>query len=736
MSRRPSRSRTTIATAAAVAAALMVPAGGGANASPGAPPGASPDTVDVSGTVVVLAGEDGNPDRYSLLLPSGRTVALADGFTAKPLSHFSGTVAAPGVGNGRVLTGSLRSRTLGRAASTGTPLEVVDARVSTPSAPAPAPTPHNTYVAKVTNFGAIGLTDQQILDGVSASQQYWVRESSGLIPTWTTAAGVAPVVAGAGSPTDCGLTNNGASFSPIADNVGAQAFPGVDFSGGSPNHLVIVVPDGCGGTEASGRGRLGTSFANGGPVIIEANPTTVFGPILQHEFGHNVGLQHANNTAVEYGDLFEVMGISVTGRNSPVLGTVYRLEQGILAAGEAVAEPASGSAYTLAPRSATTGQRSVYFINPDDGKRYFVDYRDGSGADAGTCYSLPDTCNFTSQRYQQAYRPGLVIEREDARSGAFVVPVAGNDGSLQAGEAWSNAGGSVTVTAQAANTLLVTRVDKPDLPAGSVAFGKPIALSEVTASASIPGATAVRYQWTFNGQAIPAADEATFTPSPAMAGGTLGVTATGYAVGRDPSPAATATQVVAPATFYFRNGTKSRATVSGRARVGEVLTASGLDWVGDDGAKPAGLALSYKWLRNGKLIKGARKATYRVTARDLKKRIQVKEYPSAPGFETGAFSRSDETRKVRIGKLMSPRPKIGGKAKVGKRVKARTSGWTRGTKFRYQWFVGKKAIRGATGKKLRISRSLKGKKISVKVTGSKKGFKKASAKSRATKVKK
>ena len=50
-------------------------------------------------------------------------------------------------------------------------------------------------------------------------------------------------------------------------------------------------------------------------------------------------------------------------------------------------------------------------------------------------------------------------------------------------------------------------------------------------------------------------------------------------------------------------------------------------------------------------------------------------------------------------------------------------------------FIGKKAIRGASGKKLRLGRSLKGKKIKVKVTGSKKGFKRASATSRATKVK-
>lgn len=108
VSRRPVRSSTMVATAAAVTAALLVPAQGSASATPPA----ARDTVEVRGTVVVLAGEDGNPDRYSLLLPSGRIVELADGFTAEPLSRFAGTVAAPGAGSGRTLTGSLRSRTL------------------------------------------------------------------------------------------------------------------------------------------------------------------------------------------------------------------------------------------------------------------------------------------------------------------------------------------------------------------------------------------------------------------------------------------------------------------------------------------------------------------------------------------------------------------------------------------------------------------------------------------------
>jgi hypothetical protein len=731
MPHRAVRARVTAVTAVTVTAALLAPAQGSASASPGA----GRDTVEVRGTVVVLAGEDGNPDRYSLLLPSGRTVELADGFTAEPLSRFAGTVTAAGVGSGRTLTGSLRSRTLARAASTGTPLTVVDSRVIE-RAPSPAGVAaHTTYVARVVNWGTdFKQTDPQILDGLAQAQQWWVGQSAGVIPSWTTASGVALVSSGASSfAAGCGLRNNGEGFSEIAADVAAQAFPGVDFSGRTTNHLVVVVPDGCGAGEASGRGRLGTSFANGGPVIIEANAGTGFRTVLEHEYGHNVGLQHGNNVTAEYGDLYEVMGTSVTNRLSPALGTIYRMEQGILADGEAV-DGAAGGTFTLAPRASASGQRGVHFINPDDGLRYFVDYRDGAGADAGTCYAAPDTCNYTTGRFGQAYRPGLTLEAEDDQRGAFLVAVAGNDGSLQAGEAWTNAGGSVTLTAETANRVRVTRVDKPDLGAGAVSISAPTANREVTAAASIPGATAVRYQWTFNGQPIAQADDPTYTPSPGMAGGALGVVATGYAVGRDPSPAAQTSQTVAPATWYA-NGARRSAEISGRARVGRTLTALGLDWVDYYGNKPAGYAPTYKWTRNGKLIKGATAATYRLTAKDKGKRIQVREYPRATGFDTSDFSRSDTTRKVRIGKLTSPRPKIGGKTKVGKRVVARTKRWTNGTKFRYQWFVGKRAIRGATGKKLRITRLMKGKKLKVKVIGTKRASKKASATSRAKKVK-
>lgn len=735
---RAARARVIVATAVAVTTALLTPTAGGAveSASPATSALSASDTVEVSGRVLVLAGEGGDPDRYSLLLPSGQTLELAEGFTAEPLSHFSGTVAVPGAGRGRTLAGAMRASTLRRAADAGTRLEVVEARV-TAKAPSPGPTTHMTYVAKVTNFGPIDLTDAQILANVDASHAYWIRESGGQIPAWNRTPAVAAVASTASSfAGGCGLGNGGADFGAVVQSVADQAYPGIDFSGASPNHLVVVVPNNCGAGVASGRARLGSSLASGGPVIIDARPQPQ--PTLDHEYGHNVGLEHANNGSAEYGDVYEVMGAGPDIKASPVLGTVYRWEQGIIAPGEVVDGTQGGGPWALASRAAAGGQRSVVFIDPDTGRRHFVDLRDGGGADAGTCYATPDYCNYVDRPYRQNYRPGLVVERENDTSGAFLPPSPGNDGSLQAGETWSNQSGTIIVRATASNTVQVTRTQAEPLPAGSAGIGgAPNALNELTATGAVAGAGAYRYQWLFNGQPVAAAEDATFVPDLSMVGGTVAVQVTGYGVGRNPSPTTTSAAVtVAPAVFYYRNGTKQVTTVSGKTRVGEVLTASGLDWVSDLGSTPPGLSLSYKWLRNGKLIKGARKATYRLTFRDLRKRIQVKESPRAPGFESGVVSRSGSTKKVRIGKLKSPRPTIGGKVKVGKRVKARTSGWTRGTKFRYQWFAGKKALRGATGKKLRITRGMKGKKIVVKVTGRKKGFKAASAKSRPTKAKK
>lgn len=727
------RTRLTAATVAVTAAALLVPSAGGA-ASPSAGGRAGNETVDVRGTVRVVAGEGGQPDRYSVETSDGRLIGLGGGFEAEPGSTFSGTLVVPGAGSTAGLTANARrSAALDRAERRPGGVVARDVRLVSPR-PAAGPAPHATYLAKVTNLGAYTVSDTDLVNQVNAAQQYWVRESAGLIPSWTTVTGLTPVDIASGSVAGgCGLGNNAAEFDPIFREVAAKLYPGVDFSGDSPNHLVIIVPPACDNPVAVGRARLGFSLNNGGPVIAISDASPRMRSVIEHEFGHNVGLEHSNNARAEYGGVYETMGAGPLERPNPTLGTVYRWEEGLVGTGE-WADGNAGGTWTLASRAATSGLRSVVFIDPDTGKRVFVDYRDGAGTDAGAAYAA----NLgTFPTYGQTYRPGLVLERENQDRGSFLLDVPGGDGALQAGETWSNQSGSVTVTATAANGVRVTRTPKPALTGGTASVAGTVEpFREVTASGSVPGATAYRYQWLLDGQAIPQADDPTFTPSTGLVGRSLSVQIAGYAVGRDPSATITSAPVtIKPGSWYVQTGATRTLTLSGKPRVGETLTVAGLDWVNYIGDRPAGYAPTYKWTRNGKKIKGATGPTYRLTARDRGKRIAATEYPRAGGYSTDAFARTATTRKVRTGKLVTQRPRIGGKVKVGKRVVARAKGWTNGTKFRYQWFIGKKAIRGATGKKLTVTRGMKGKKLSVKVTGSKKGFAKASAKSRPSKVK-
>jgi hypothetical protein len=90
---------------------------------------------------------------------------------------------------------------------------------------------------------------------------------------------------------------------------------------------------------------------------------------------------------------------------------------------------------------------------------------------------------------------------------------------------------------------------------------------------------------------------------------------------------------------------------------------------------------------------------------------------------------------VKIAKTLekSPKPTISGTAKVGKKLTAKAGTWKpSGVKLKYQWYRGSKKISGATKKTYTLTSADKGKKIKVKVTGSKKGYASKTKSSKAT----
>ncbi len=78
---------------------------------------------------------------------------------------------------------------------------------------------------------------------------------------------------------------------------------------------------------------------------------------------------------------------------------------------------------------------------------------------------------------------------------------------------------------------------------------------------------------------------------------------------------------------------------------------------------------------------------------------------------------------------------IDGTAKVGKKLTA-VPGKADGAKIGYQWLSNGKNVKKATGKSLKLDKSLQGKKVSVKVTYTESGYTTVVQTSKAVKVKK
>ncbi|MBK7819591.1 MAG: hypothetical protein IPJ61_00580 [Tessaracoccus sp.] len=172
-------------------------------------------------------------------------------------------------------------------------------------------------------------------------------------------------------------------------------------------------------------------------------------------------------------------------------------------------------------------------------------------------------------------------------------------------------------------------------------------------------------------------------------------------------------------------------TISGTVRVGSTLSAVPGDW------GPTGVAVSYQWLRAGTEISGATAATYKLVAADQGRKISVKVTGAYAGYRSVSKT-SAETVAVAaamppVGSLTAPTPRITGTVAVGKKLTAKPGTWRpSGVKLAYQWLRSGKAIRKATTSTYTLVAADKGKKISVRVTGSKPMYASASKVSKST----
>jgi ribosomal protein L11 len=104
-----------------------------------------------------------------------------------------------------------------------------------------------------------------------------------------------------------------------------------------------------------------------------------------------------------------------------------------------------------------------------------------------------------------------------------------------------------------------------------------------------------------------------------------------------------------------------------------------------------------------------------------------------------AYWRSDAYKSVTVTVKAAPKkltatptPKISGSAVVGKTLTAKPGAWKPSSKLAYQWYAGGAKIKGATKSTFKITSKQKGKKITVKVTGTKAGYTTVTKTSKAT----
>jgi len=284
---------------------------------------------------------------------------------------------------------------------------------------------------------------------------------------------------------------------------------------------------------------LGTVGGGGGIMVSGAGIDNDIGvPVALHEFGHNLGLAHANGAmcateshdasdanfgtpddpnycfADEYADFLDIMGFSVE-KSRPHLSSPQKDAMGWITGQQTVS---STTTTTILPFGGAAGTRTLKVLDPH-GEAYYVEYRTPDAAD-GFSLEFTAATQCPTEGFYNSYQrcwgttssAGGVrvvrgIDDDGGAPGTSVLaigPINGEsanpqrrDTHLDAGESFSNYDGDFTITVNSVNTTAGASV--------TVAFG----VTGTTTALNLSAATAV-----YNGAAV----RATGTVTPAAPG--------------------------------------------------------------------------------------------------------------------------------------------------------------------------------------------------------------------------
>jgi hypothetical protein len=149
--------------------------------------------------------------------------------------------------------------------------------------------------------------------------------------------------------------------------------------------------------------------------------------------------------------------------------------------------------------------------------------------------------------------------------------------------------------------------------------------------------------------------------------------------------------------------------ISGTTTVGSTLTCSQGGWSNFPST------YAYVWKRGAATIAGAVHSTYKLTNADAGYPISC--VVTATNNVGGTAKASAAVKAKTIKPVNTAAPKLG-KIKAGKKAAVTTGTWAGDPRitYKYQWYLGSKAIKGATKSSYKVPKSAKGKKLSCRVT--------------------
>ena len=366
-----------------------------------------------------------------------------------------------------------------------------------------------------------------------------------------------------------------------------------------------------------------------------------------------------------------------------------------------------GTAFSGSTLSDNYDDTDYYAVDMPAAGRIELDFRFPANLGTGSLYDMEiinsagdELYSYTSYNYES---DGSWFRKQSislAKGRSYIRIYGDND--------WPSWGKTYKIKA----TALLATTPTPTFT-GTVKVGSTLTAGTGTWS---PAPVTKKYQWLRDGKAISGATKSTYVLTTSDAGKKISVRVTGSKTGYK-----SISKTSAAKTVPLLNLTSTPIpTVNGTARVGSTLKATPGTW------RPGTVKLRYQWLRNGAVISNATASSYRLTTSDAGQKVSVRVTGSKTGYKS--VSKISAAKSIPLLTLTStPTPKVSGTSKVGYTLKASAGTWAPGTvKLRYQWQRNGVNIAGATSTSYKLTLNDAGKKITVKVTGSKTGYKSVS----------